>query len=70
VTEFCDNTRLATLLGKKKLSLITMADDKGDLSKIDPKKIIVEHLEDLPGDACRLFEEQKVCEQVELQMFF
>jgi hypothetical protein len=47
-----------------------MADDKGDLSKIDPKKIIVEHLEDLPGDACRLFEEQKVCEQVELQMFF
>jgi hypothetical protein len=47
-----------------------MADDKGDLSKVDPKNIIMSSLEDLPDDTRQLYEKQKkIREQEELQMF-
>jgi hypothetical protein len=47
-----------------------MADDKGDMSKVDPKNLIMPSLEDLPNDAHQLYEKQKkICEQEELQMF-
>jgi hypothetical protein len=61
---------LATPIGKKKLPSVAMADDKGDLSEVDPKNIIMLSIEDLPDDACQLYEKQKkIREQVELQMF-
>jgi hypothetical protein len=47
-----------------------MADDKGDVSEVDPKNIIMPSLEDLPDDAHKLYEKQKkIHEQEELQMF-
>jgi hypothetical protein len=33
-----------------------MADDKGDLSEVDPKNIIMLSFEDLPDDAHQLYE--------------
>jgi hypothetical protein len=54
----------------KKLASVAMADDKGDLSEVDPKNIIMSSFEDLPDDARQLYEKQKkICEQEELQMF-
>jgi hypothetical protein len=59
-----------TPLGTKKLPSVVMADDKGDLSEVDPKNIIMPSLEDLTDDARQLYEKQKrIREQEELQMF-
>jgi hypothetical protein len=59
-----------TPLGIKKLPLVAMADDKGDLSEVDPKNIIMPSLEDLPNDVCQLYEKQnKIHDQEELQVF-
>jgi hypothetical protein len=58
VAESYVNTFLATPLGKK-LPSVAMADDKGDLSEVDPKNIIMSSLEDLPNDAHQLYEKQK-----------
>jgi hypothetical protein len=47
-----------------------MAGDKGDMSEVDPKNIIMSSLEDLPDDARKLYKKQKkICEQEELQLF-
>jgi hypothetical protein len=59
-----------TPLEKKKLPSIAMVDDKGHLSEVDPKNIIMPSLEDLPDDARQLYvKHKKICEQEELQMF-
>jgi hypothetical protein len=50
---------LATSLGKKKLPSVAVADDKGDMSEVDPKNIIMTSLEDLPDDGRRLYEKLK-----------
>jgi hypothetical protein len=61
---FGDSTR------DEKLPSVVMADDKGDLSEVDPKNIIMPSLEDLADDARQLYEKQKrIREQEELQMF-
>jgi hypothetical protein len=66
VDESYVNTFLVTPLGKK-LPSVAMADDKGDLSEVDPKNIIMSSLEDLPNDAHQLYEKQKkICEQEDL----
>jgi hypothetical protein len=36
-----------------------MPDDKGDMSEVGPKNIIMLSLEDLPDDARQLYEKQK-----------
>jgi hypothetical protein len=48
-----------TPLGMKKLPSVVMADDKPDLSEVDPKNIIMPSLEDLSNDARQLYEKQK-----------
>jgi hypothetical protein len=59
-----------TPLGKKKLPSVAMVNDKGDLSKVDPKNIIMSYLEDPPDDARRLYEKQKMIRKQEnLHMF-
>jgi hypothetical protein len=40
-----------TPLGKKKLPSIAMANDKGDMSEVDPKNIIMPYLEEFLDDA-------------------
>jgi hypothetical protein len=58
-----------TQLGKKKLPSVTIAYDKGDVFEVDPKDIIMSCLEDIPNDACQLYEKwKKIREQEELQM--
>jgi hypothetical protein len=43
---------LVTLLRKKKILSVTMADGIEDLFKIDPNNIIIPSLENLLDDAC------------------
>jgi hypothetical protein len=46
-----------TPLEKKKLSLATMADDKGNLSEIDFRNIIMTKPEELPEESRKAVEE-------------
>jgi hypothetical protein len=69
VTGSCINTLFGDSAREEKLPSVAMANDKGDLSEVDPKNIIMPSLEDLPNDVHQLYEKQKkICEQ-ELQMF-
>jgi hypothetical protein len=64
------NTLFGDPVGEEKLPSVAMADDKGDVSEVDPKNVIMPSLEDLPDDACQLYKKQKkIREQEELQMF-
>jgi hypothetical protein len=46
-----------TPLGTKRLSMATMANDKGNLFKIDPKNIIIVKLEELPEESWKVVKE-------------
>jgi hypothetical protein len=50
---------LVTPLGTKKLPSVAIADDKGDMSEVDPKNIITPSFEDLPNDVRQLYKKQK-----------
>jgi hypothetical protein len=53
------NTLFGDPVGEEKLPSVAMADDKGDVSEVDPKNVIMPSLEDLPDDACQCTKSRK-----------
>jgi hypothetical protein len=59
VIRYCVNTLFGDSTEMKKLPSVAMTNDKGDLSEVDPKNIIMPSLGDLPDDVRQLYEKQK-----------